>query len=64
MFNSDSFLTILKTSDSVDELQAVKEKIDVEIAKQRSRDTGGDDGNLAAVVNCREGNIDLIKLTC
>lgn len=43
-FNSDSFLTILRTSDSIDELQAVKEKVDLEIARQRSNDTGGDDG--------------------
>jgi len=44
MFNSESFLTILKTSDNVDELQAVKEKVDLDIARQRSKDTGGDDG--------------------
>ena len=44
MFHSESFLTILKTSDSVDELQAVKEKVDAEIARQRSNDAGGDDG--------------------
>lgn len=44
MLTSDSFLTIAKTSDSVDELQAIKEKVDAEIARQRSNDTGGDDG--------------------
>ena len=44
MFNSESFLTMLKTSDNADELQAVKEKLDLEIAKLRSRDTGDDDG--------------------
>ena len=44
MFNSESFLTILKTSDNTDELQAVKEKVDLEIARLRSRDTGDDDG--------------------
>ena len=44
MFNSESFLTILKTSDNADELQAVKEKVDLEIARLRSRDTGDDDG--------------------
>jgi hypothetical protein len=43
-FNSESFLTILRTSDNADELQAVKEKVDLEIARQRSNDTGGDDG--------------------
>lgn len=46
VFNSDSFLTILKTSDNTDELQAVKEKVDLEIARLRSRDTGDDDGTL------------------
>jgi hypothetical protein len=45
VFTSDSFLTIVKTSDSVDELQAIKEKVDAEIARQRSNDTGGVDGN-------------------
>jgi sorting nexin-13 len=49
MFNSDSFLTILKTSDSVEELQAVKEKVDLEIARQRSNDTGGEDGIVICV---------------
>jgi len=44
MFNSESFLTILKTSDNADELQAVKERVDLEIARLRSRDTGDDDG--------------------
>lgn len=43
MFNSESFLTILKTSDNIEELQAVKEKVDLDIARQRSKDTGGDD---------------------
>jgi len=46
MFNSESFLTILKTSDNADELQAVKEKVDLEIARLRSRDTGDDDGSI------------------
>ncbi len=44
MFNSESFLAILRTSDSVDELQAAKEKVDMDIARQRSKDTGDEDG--------------------
>lgn len=44
MFTNESFLTILKTSDNVDELNATKEKVDLDIARQRSKDTGGDDG--------------------
>lgn len=46
-FTNESFLTILKTSDNTDELQAVKEKVDVDIARQRSKDTGGEDGEYA-----------------
>ena len=38
-------MTVIKTSDNVDELKAVKEKVDLDIARQRSRDTGGNDGN-------------------
>jgi len=44
MFNSESLLTILKTSDNTDELQAVKEKVDLEITRLRARDTGDEDG--------------------
>ena len=50
VFNSESFLTILKTSDNADELQAVKEKVDVEIARLRSRDTGDEDGTTTTLV--------------
>ncbi len=35
---------MLKSSDNPEELQAVKEMVDIDIARQRSRDTGGDDG--------------------
>ena len=41
---SEAFIIILKTSDNIDELQAVKEKTDVDIARQRAKDTGGEDG--------------------
>ena len=44
-FTSETFMTVIKTSDNVDELKAVKEKVDLDIARQRSRDTGGNDGN-------------------
>ncbi|XP_064455979.1 sorting nexin-13-like isoform X2 [Ornithodoros turicata] len=40
---SDEFLTVLKCTDSVSELESVKEIVTHEIAVQRSRDTGGDD---------------------
>ena len=44
VFTSESFLTILKTSDNADELKAVREKINVDISRLRSRDTGDEDG--------------------
>ena len=47
---NDCFLLILKTTDSVDELEAVKEKVDLDIARQRSKDSGGEDGMLSACV--------------
>ena len=37
---------MIKTSDNIDELQAVKEKVDTDIARQRSKDSGGEDGRL------------------
>lgn len=43
MFNNESFLTIMRTTDSIDELMAIKEKVEQEIARQRSKDSGGDD---------------------
>lgn len=45
-FTNETFLTVLKTSDCFDELNAIKEKVDVDITRQRSKDTGGDDGKL------------------
>ena len=41
---NDCFLLVLKTTDSVAELEAVKEKVDLDIARQRSKDSGGEDG--------------------
>ena len=43
-------MIILKTTDCVDELQAVKEKVDVDIARQRSKDTGGEDGEYCILI--------------
>lgn len=48
-FNSESFLTIIKASDSAEEMQAVKELVDADIARQRSKDTGGENGMFAIV---------------
>ena len=45
MFSSESLMTILKTTDALEELLATKEKVELDIARQRSRDSGGDDGN-------------------
>jgi len=46
MFHNESFQTIIKTSDSIEELEAVKEKVNLDIARQRSKDLGGDNGQL------------------
>ncbi|GAB6032695.1 sorting nexin 13 [Chamberlinius hualienensis] len=40
---SDSFMTVLRLTNSVEELQAVEEKVNHEIAVQRSKDSGGED---------------------
>ncbi|CAH1788286.1 unnamed protein product [Owenia fusiformis] len=41
--NNDTFVLAIKLSDSLDELQAVREKLDMDIARWRSKDTGGED---------------------
>lgn len=40
---SEGFITILRTTNNADELTAVMEKVNHEIAVQRSKDSGGDD---------------------
>lgn len=40
---SESFLTIIRVTDNVEELHAVRESVTHEIAVQRSRDSGGDE---------------------
>ncbi|KAK6618548.1 hypothetical protein RUM43_012939 [Polyplax serrata] len=42
----DAFLQTLRTSDSIDELQATKELVSKEISFLRSRDSGGDDDSV------------------
>lgn len=37
-------MTVIKTTDSIDELLSVIEVLDCDIAKWRSMDTGGSDG--------------------
>lgn len=37
-------MTVIKTTDSIGELEAVIEIVDSDIAKWRSKDTGGNDG--------------------
>ncbi|XP_074658883.1 sorting nexin-13-like [Tubulanus polymorphus] len=41
--STEMFMTVIKMTDCVDELTAVKEKVDADIVRQRSKDTGGDD---------------------
>ncbi|CAN8021096.1 unnamed protein product [Ixodes persulcatus] len=43
MPTSDDFLTVLRCTDNLNELEAVQEIVAQEIAVQRSRDSGGDD---------------------
>ncbi|KAJ8313916.1 hypothetical protein KUTeg_008477 [Tegillarca granosa] len=43
-FTSETFLTVIKSSDSIEELEAVKEMVDQDIARWRSKDTGGTGG--------------------
>ncbi|CAI9715407.1 sorting nexin-13-like isoform X2 [Octopus vulgaris] len=40
-FNNDTFMTVIKTTDSIEELEAVKEMVNHDIARWRSKDTGG-----------------------
>ncbi|KAH9524850.1 sorting nexin 13 [Bulinus truncatus] len=42
-FTRETFLTVIRCSDSMEELEAVKELVDSDIAKWRSKDTGGSD---------------------
>jgi hypothetical protein len=49
-FNSESFLAVLRSSDSILELEALQTKVDVDIARQRSRDSGGEDGEPCTVL--------------
>ena len=53
-FTNEFFLIILKTSDNIDELAATKKKVDMDIARQRSKDTGGHDGKKVHCSNCKE----------
>ena len=43
-FTNENFLTVIKSSHLVEELEAVKEITEQNIAKWRSQDTGGADG--------------------
>ncbi|XP_056008392.1 sorting nexin-13-like isoform X2 [Ostrea edulis] len=68
-FTNESFLNVIKSSHLVDELEAVKEITEQNIAKWRSKDTGGDDdaeikqklNSLIFVKNICEGRIRRIK---
>ena len=44
MMNTETFLTILKSSDNTEELQAIKLMVDTDVTRLRSKDTGGEDG--------------------
>lgn len=44
-FTRESFLTVIRSSETAEELIAVREKVEENIARWRSRDTGGSEGN-------------------
>ena len=46
---SDAFLTTLKMSTNMDEVRSVLEKVNDEMARSRSKDTGGVDGKMLCV---------------
>ncbi|XP_064647759.1 sorting nexin-13-like isoform X2 [Lineus longissimus] len=60
-FTNETFMAIIKMSDSIEELQAVKEKVDLDIARQRSRDTGGEDD---IVIKAQLGSLIHVKEAC
>lgn len=39
-------MTVIKTTDSIDELNSVIEQLDCDIGKWRSKDTGGSNGKV------------------
>ncbi|KAK3588903.1 hypothetical protein CHS0354_007052 [Potamilus streckersoni] len=42
-FTNETFMTVIKTTSSIDELKAVSDMVDCDISKWRSMDTGGSD---------------------
>ncbi|XP_064614649.1 sorting nexin-13-like [Liolophura sinensis] len=42
-FSNETFMSVLKTTENIEELTAVKEKVQRDIFKWRSKDSGGDD---------------------
>ena len=44
MFNNDTFMTVIRTTDSIGELESVIDLLDCDVAKWRAKDTGGDNG--------------------
>lgn len=46
-FTNEMFMTVIKSTDSIDELVSVVEQLDCDISKWRSKDTGGSDGRLS-----------------
>lgn len=44
-FTRETFLTVIRSSDCMEELEAVRDMVDSDIAKWRSKDTGGSNGN-------------------
>lgn len=45
-------MTVIKTTDSIEELEAVKEMVSRDIARWRTKDTGGSDGIVLCMQFC------------
>lgn len=60
-FNNDTFMTVIKTTDSIAELESVIEFLDCDIAKWRSQDTGGNDD---AVIKQNLNSLIFVKTLC
>ena len=45
-FTTETFLTVIQSSELCPELEAVRDKVEEDIARWRSKDTGGSEGRL------------------
>jgi hypothetical protein len=48
-FTRETFLTVIRSSELSEELEAVRDKVEEDISRWRSKDTGGSEGELRHV---------------